>query len=91
MVTCGVHNHLVAKHLEGHSFVGRLSEEEENLVIDMPKTLVRQRCILHILKQRNNLNVSTMRTIYNARRKNKVVEYVGRSQMQQVMNHLSEI
>ena len=89
-VDCGLHNHLTAEHLEGHSFAGRLSEEEENLVVDMSKTLVRPRDILRTLKQRNNLNVSTMRTIYNARRKNKVVEYAGKSQMQQLMNNLSE-
>ena len=27
-VACGMHNHAPAKHFEGHSFVGRLSEEE---------------------------------------------------------------
>jgi len=38
-VDCGVRNHLVAEHLKGHFFTGRLSEEEENLVIYMSKTL----------------------------------------------------
>jgi len=68
--------------MERHSFPGRLSEEEENLVVNMFYTLIRPRDILHTLKQKNNLNVSTMKTIYNARRKNKIVKYTGRSQMQ---------
>ena len=89
-VNCGVHNHLVVEHLEGYYFAGRLSKKEENLIVDMFKTLVWSRDILHTLKQINNLNVSTVRTIYNVRRKNKVVEYVERSQMYQLMNHLSK-
>ena len=39
-VVCGVHNHLAAEHLEGHSFVGRLSEEETKLSVDMSKSIV---------------------------------------------------
>ena len=56
----------------------------------MSKTLVRPRYILHTLKQINNLNVITMRTNYNAMRNNKIVEYIGRSQKSQLMNHLCE-
>ena len=41
LVVCGVHNQLAAEHVEGHSFDGRLSEEEENLVVDISKTLIR--------------------------------------------------
>jgi len=37
-VDCGVYNHLAAEHLKGYSFIGRLSEEEESLVVDMFKT-----------------------------------------------------
>jgi len=81
MVVCGIHNHFLAKNLKGYSFAGRLSKEEENSVVDLLKTLVRPRDILNTLKQINNLNVSTLRTIYNARHKFKVMEYVERSQM----------
>ena len=80
----------MAEHLKGYSFIGKLSEKEKILVVNMSKILVQPRDILHALKQRNNLNVSTRKIIYNVRRKNKVVEYIGRSQMQQLMNHLSE-
>jgi len=50
------YNHLAAENLKGHSFIGRLSEEEEKLVVNMSKTLVGPRDILHTLKHRNNLN-----------------------------------
>ena len=35
LVVWGVHNHLASEHLEGHSFAGRLSEEEERLVVNI--------------------------------------------------------
>ena len=57
----------------------------------MFKILVRPSDILHTFeRKKNNHNVSTMRTIYNAKRKNKVMIYARRSQMQQLMNHLCE-
>ena len=54
MVVCDIHNHYLAENLEGHSFTGRLSEEEEKLVVDLSKTLVRPRDILNTLNQKNN-------------------------------------
>jgi len=90
LVVCGVQNHLASEHLEGHSFASKLSEKDKRLVVDMSMSLIRPRDILHTSKQRNKLNISTMRTVYNVRKKFKVVEYVGRSQMQQLMNKLSE-
>ena len=78
--TC-FHNHFPPENLEGHSFAGKLSKEEENLVVDLSKTLIRPRDILNTLKQKNSLNVSTLRTIYNARYKFKVVESAKKSQM----------
>ena len=68
LVVWGVHNHLASEYLERHSFAGRLSEEEERFVVDMSKSLVRPRDISHTLKQRNKLNISAMRTVYNARK-----------------------
>jgi len=46
MIVC---NHYRAENLEGHSFICRLSEEEEKLVINLSKTLVRPRDILNTL------------------------------------------
>ena len=90
MIVCGIRNHYPAENLEGHSFPGRLSEKEEKLVVDLSKTLVRLRDILNTLNQRNDLNVSTLRTIYNVRYKFKVMEYARRSQMQELLKNLSE-
>ena len=90
LLACGFYNHSVAENFEGHSFASRMSEEEEKLVVDMSKTLVRPRDILHTLKQRNNLNASILRTIYNAKKKHRIVEYAGRSQTHQLLNNLSE-
>ncbi|CAL8134186.1 unnamed protein product [Prunus armeniaca] len=36
-VVCGVHNHPISEYLQGHSFVGRLTEEENALLVDMSK------------------------------------------------------
>ena len=47
---CGVHNHLASEYSEGHSLTDRLSEEEERLVVDMSKSLVRPRDILQTMK-----------------------------------------
>ncbi|XXG45522.1 hypothetical protein AAC387_Pa02g0586 [Persea americana] len=89
-VICGVHNHPNAKHLEGHSLVGRLSEDELTVLIDMSKSLVKPRNILHTLKKRDLNNTTTMKTIYNARHKYRVAEMAGRSQMQQLMMNLEK-
>lgn len=66
LVVCGVHNHSAAVHLEGHSYSGRLSQEETSLLVDMSKSKVKPRDILATLKQRHPLNATTMKTIYNA-------------------------
>ena len=62
MVVCGIHNHLLTEILEGHSFSGRLSEEEEKLVIDLSKTCSVKRHFEYI-EINNSLNVSTLRTV----------------------------
>jgi len=50
MVVSDIHNHYSVENLEGHFFTGRLSEEEDKLVVDLSKTLVRPRDILNTLK-----------------------------------------
>ncbi|XP_028080465.1 uncharacterized protein LOC114282039 [Camellia sinensis] len=84
-VACGMHNHAPAKHFEGHSFAGRLSEEETSLLVDMSKSLVKPKEILVTLKRKNALNVTTMKTIYNVRHRNNVIKKAGRSQMQHLL------
>ncbi|CAL5374942.1 unnamed protein product [Camellia sinensis] len=87
-VACGVHNHSLAEHLEGHSYAGRLLEEKTS--VDMSKSMVSPKEILVTLKQRDALNVTTMKTIYNIHHKQKVVEMDGSSQMQQLLGELEK-
>ncbi|XP_057496891.1 uncharacterized protein LOC130781651 isoform X1 [Actinidia eriantha] len=87
-VLCGVHNHPIAEHLVGHSYAGRLSEEETSTLVDMSKSLVRPKEILVTLKQRDALNATTMKTIYDAHYRYKFVEKARRSQMQLLLDQL---
>ncbi|KAJ0009922.1 hypothetical protein Pint_33440 [Pistacia integerrima] len=91
-VICGVHNHPITQHLEGegHSYAGRLTEQEANILVDMSKNNISPKEILNTLKQRDMHNVSTIKAIYNARHKFKVVEQVGRFHMQQLTTKLME-
>ncbi|KAL7209894.1 hypothetical protein ACSBR1_031462 [Camellia fascicularis] len=89
-VACGMHNHAPAKHFEEHSFVRRLSEEETSLLVDMSKSMVRPKEILVTLKRKDALNVTTMKTIYNVRHWNNVIEKAGRSQMQHLLGELEK-
>ncbi|XP_038697717.1 uncharacterized protein LOC119995314 [Tripterygium wilfordii] len=89
-VVNGIHNHLATIYMEGHSFAGRLSTEENNIMIDMSTNLVKARTILSTLKSKDPENVSTIKTIYNARQKYRVAEKAGKSQMQQLLYNLSE-
>jgi histone-lysine N-methyltransferase SETD2 len=89
-VECGLHNHPAAENLEGHSYVGRLSREETSLLMDLSKSLVRPKEILHTLKQKDPLNKTTMKTIYNVRQRARSIDKAGRSQMQQLLGKLCE-
>ena len=89
-VICAIHNHPAADTLEGHAYAGRLSVEENLLLVDMSKSLVRPKNILTTLKQRDPQNVTIMKTIYNTRHRYRVRERAGRSQMQQLLGNLTE-
>ncbi|XP_028092117.1 uncharacterized protein LOC114292371 [Camellia sinensis] len=89
-VAYGMRNHAPVKHFEGHSFVGRLAEEETSLLVDMSKSMVRPKEILVTLKQKDALNATTMKTIYNVCHRNNVIEKVGRSQIQQSLGELEK-
>ncbi|XP_038711757.1 uncharacterized protein LOC120005952 [Tripterygium wilfordii] len=81
MIVCGAHNHSAIKYFEGHSFIGRLNKEEVVLVVDMSKSLTSPKDSLTMLKDRDPFNSTTLRTIYNVRHRNKVLQKAGRSQM----------
>ena len=56
----------------------------------MSKSLVRPKDILCTLKQKDPTNATTLKAIYNARQKYKVVEKGGRTQMQFLLEKLKE-
>ncbi|XP_022866700.1 uncharacterized protein LOC111386465, partial [Olea europaea var. sylvestris] len=89
-VSFRLHNHPLAQHLEGHPYVQRLINEEEHILIDMSKSLVKPRNISMTLKEWDPNNVSIMRTIYNARARHRLIEKAGKTQMQQIMSKLKE-
>ncbi|KAH6801481.1 hypothetical protein C2S52_001945 [Perilla frutescens var. hirtella] len=89
-VVCGSHNHRPIEQFEGHSFVGRLNKEEDTLLFDMTKNMIKPRNILMAIKDKNSRNATTMKTIYNVRHKHRIVEKAGRSQIQQLMKRLNE-
>ncbi|KAI3858084.1 hypothetical protein MKW98_029558 [Papaver atlanticum] len=86
-VQCGRHNHELAV---GNSYVCRLKEDERQLLIEMTKSGLRPRQVLKTIKQTSEGNMSTMRTIYNARSRLRLGDMERRSAMQQVMKLLSE-
>lgn len=88
-VTCGVHNHPPGEYLESHLYMERLSESETSIIIEMSKCHMYPRDILTLLKQKNLMNVSTMKTLYNAHHKYRVIKHV-RSQLQHLLYIVSE-
>ncbi|XP_038711828.1 uncharacterized protein LOC120006021 [Tripterygium wilfordii] len=60
-VLSGIHNHPATVYMEGHSFAGKLSTEENNIMIDMSTNLVEARNILSTLKSKDPENVSTIK------------------------------
>ena len=86
----GLHNHPSIGHLEGHSYAGRLSREETSLMVEMSKYLIKPRDIFTTLKKRDASNASTIKSIYNARQNQKVLDIAGKSRMQQLLQKLSD-
>ncbi|XP_038695515.1 PKS-NRPS hybrid synthetase CHGG_01239-like [Tripterygium wilfordii] len=76
--------------MEGHPYPGRLSESEIQIMVDMSAQNAKSRDILAELEKRDPNNVSTIRTIYNARKKHKTSERSGQSQMQVVFSFLND-
>ena len=73
------HNHIDAQYLEKHFFAGRLSEEEMSMVVEMLKSSIKPKWILNSLKQRDDLNCNTLRIVYSANHKHRVMEYGDQS------------
>ncbi|KAF9595265.1 hypothetical protein IFM89_038268 [Coptis chinensis] len=71
-VVFGRHNHSVVVQLEGNSYANRLRVEEKALVADLMKAGMRPKNTVKNLKERFPDNTSTVQTLYNFRKKNKV-------------------
>ncbi|KAL5708705.1 hypothetical protein ACHQM5_019471 [Ranunculus cassubicifolius] len=68
-VECGFHNHALTRSPEGHSYGGKLTPEEEELVLELSKNGAKPKEVLNALKERDVHNLTTMHTIYCARQK----------------------
>ena len=53
---CGRHNHELAKCLVGHPYAGRLTKDENIVVVNMTKSMVKPINILLTLKEHNANN-----------------------------------
>ena len=60
---CGVHNHEMKKSLVGHPYVGRLTKDENIVVADMTKSMVKPRNILLTMKEHNVSSYTTIKQI----------------------------
>lgn len=86
----GTHNHPPAEYMEGHAYAGRLSEEQTETLVDLSVSLVKPKEILTQIKFRDPSNSTTIKGVYNARQKFRVVEKAGRTQMQYLIAKLEE-
>ncbi|KAH1129710.1 hypothetical protein J1N35_001088 [Gossypium stocksii] len=68
-VICDQHNHPPAQHMKGHAYARRLKENEKKLLVDLTSKNITPRDILSTLKEQDENNVSTLKTIYNAWKK----------------------
>lgn len=80
---------LLQVNLKG-THAGRLKKEQIHMIVESSKMLVKPRDILMAIKNRDPSNYTTIKTIYNAQRKYRVMEQAGRSQMPHLMQQLQE-
>nr|XP_004507516.1 protein FAR-RED ELONGATED HYPOCOTYL 3-like [Cicer arietinum] len=84
-VICGLHNHELAKKLTGHSFLGRLSQDEKNVLGDMTKNFVKPKNILMTLRDHNVESLTTIKQVYNARQAYRTSLRGNRTEMQHLL------
>lgn len=89
-VNCGLHNHDIVDTLYGHSFLGRLNDEELEFVRAQTKGHVKAKRIFANLKERFPNNVSTIKSVYNARQRMRVRDREGLSMIQYLLKKLKE-
>lgn len=76
--------------MEGHPYTRRLSENEFEIVKDLSSKNLKPRDILSTLKEKNVDNVSTLKTVYNARQKYRLLEKAGKTSMEIVMSFFEQ-
>ena len=64
---CGKNNYNGTQYLKRHFFANCSSEEEINMLVQISKSNIKLKEILNSLKQKNELNYSTLRIIYNTK------------------------
>ncbi|RZC66952.1 hypothetical protein C5167_010639, partial [Papaver somniferum] len=90
IVKDGHHNHAPTDTLLGHSFPGRLSDEEKQFVIKFHEYGMLPRQILIALRENFKKNASTLKTIGNCIQKHRVSERAGRTRMQLLHKYLDD-
>lgn len=88
-VVCDDHNHEPSMYMDGYSFAMRLSDKEIRLVHDLTELNVKSLDILSTIKQQNENNMSSLKTIYNCHHKFTISQRKGSSLIQNVMHILS--
>ncbi|PPR97767.1 hypothetical protein GOBAR_AA22903 [Gossypium barbadense] len=86
---CDQHNHPPAQHMEGHAYARRLKENEKKLLGDLTSKNVTPRDVLSTLKEQDENNISTLKTIYNARKKLHSSQNVDKTPIQFSVNNIS--
>ncbi|KAK8292213.1 hypothetical protein V6Z12_D06G108100 [Gossypium hirsutum] len=90
-VICDQHNHPPTQHIEGHAYARRLKENEKNLLghAYARRKNITPHDILSTLKEQDENNISTLKTIYNARQKLRSSQNVGKTPIQFSVNNIS--
>ncbi|GAB2275172.1 hypothetical protein Dimus_009933 [Dionaea muscipula] len=65
LVVRGYHNHEPTQYLKGHEYPSRLKPDEKQFVLDLADNIA-PRFILSALKERDDSNITGIRSIYNA-------------------------
>ncbi|XP_071728922.1 uncharacterized protein [Rutidosis leptorrhynchoides] len=85
-----VHNHAPIMYMEGHAYAAQLTNDEWRLVADLSSKNVRAGKILATLEKQNPKNVSSSKTVYNAKAKLRTIFRANRTPIQVVMSFLKE-
>ena len=82
-----MHNHVLLDSLHGVPFAMRIPNDEFGLVGELTECSVKPRHILSTIQSRNPNNVSSVRTIYNAKNKIRRAREGGRTPIQVLYVH----